>query len=384
MERDRKSSTPKKSPEPKDVAAKDIDEDELDKELQETEKSILEISSQLEELEKQRRIKQKMSKLGKLKKSLEKKKNRIKEVEEEGETKKESSALLNAADLRKNKKIKKNAHKTMAELGLNGESESSDSSSDSDSSISGHSDSVKDSSHSSLGLVASSTKHKKGHKKHHYSFPLTSESDSSSSSRSSRRSKKKKKKSKKSGMAKKSSDKVKYPQIWPHSVLQYEFVSEHVAFKQLSLKMFLCGEMEILTSKISKSEFKGRMRFLKKIVYYSNIYEWSVLLQYYAAWVRRIEMGLNCWSDDPAQIENAMLASKLAKKQSQKDYVPKHEQVWWCSDFNNGKCSFQTSSHQKTVKGHARNVRHICGTCWRKVKTQLKHPETSAACPHKA
>ena len=171
----------------------------------------------------------------------------------------------------------------MAELGLNGESESSDSSSDSDSSISGQSDSVKDSSDSSLGLVASSTKHKKGHKKHHYSFPLTSESDSSSSSRSSRRSKKKKKKSKKSGKAKKSSDKVKYPQVRPHSVLQYEFVSEHVAFKQLSLKMFLCGEMEILTSKISKSEFKGRMRFLKKIVYYFNIYEWSVLLQYYAA-----------------------------------------------------------------------------------------------------
>ena len=104
MERDRKSSTPKKSPEPKHVAAKDIDEDELDKELQETEKSILEISSQLGELEKQRRIKQKMSKLGKLKKSPEKKKNRIKEIEGEGETKKESSALLNAADLRKKQK----------------------------------------------------------------------------------------------------------------------------------------------------------------------------------------------------------------------------------------------------------------------------------------
>ena len=55
----------------------------------------------------------------------------------------------------------------MAELGLNEESESSDSSADSDSSISGQSDSVKDSSDSSLGLVASSTKHKKGHKKHH-------------------------------------------------------------------------------------------------------------------------------------------------------------------------------------------------------------------------
>ena len=45
-------------------------------------------------------------------------------------------------------------------------------------------------------------------------------------------------------------------------------------------------------------------------MYYANIYEWSRLLQYYAVWVRRIEMGLNTWKDDPAQIEPAMLAGK--------------------------------------------------------------------------
>lgn len=70
-------------------------------------------------------------------------------------------------------------------------------------------------------------------------------------------------------MSKKASDKVKHPQIWPHSVLQLEFVSEHVSFKNLDLKMFMAGEVEIFTSKISKSEFKGRLRFLKKIVYYA-------------------------------------------------------------------------------------------------------------------
>ena len=68
--------------------------------------------------------------------------------------------------------------------------------------------------------------------------------------------------------------------------------------------------MEILCSKISKSEFKGRFKFLKKIVYYASIYEWSRLLQYYTAWLRRFEMDLNTRKDDPAQIESAMLAGK--------------------------------------------------------------------------
>ena len=74
--------------------------------------------------------------------------------------------------------------------------------------------------------------------------------------------------------------------------------------------MFVAGELEILTSKLSKAEFKGRMRFLKKLVYYANIYDFKRILQYYAAWLRQIEMGLNTWSDDPAQIEPAMLAGK--------------------------------------------------------------------------
>lgn len=185
-------------------------------------------------------------------------------------------------------------------------------------------------------------------------------------------------------MSKKASDKVKHPQIWPHSVLQYEFVSEHVSFKKLDLKMFLAGELEILTSKISKSEFKGRFRFLKKIVYYSNIYDWNQLLHFYAAWLRRIEMGLNSWSDNPSQIENAMLANKSYKRKSDKEYFAKAEQIWWCSDFNNNKCSFQSLTHQKTVKGHMRLVRHICGSCWRKDKKQHQHPKTSTACSYKA
>ena len=58
---------------------------------------------------------------------------------------------------------------------------------------------------------------------------------------------------------------VKYPQTWSHSVLQFEFVSQNVQFKDLTFNIFVAGECEILTSKhISKKEFKGRLKLSKK------------------------------------------------------------------------------------------------------------------------
>ena len=96
----------------------------------------------------------------------------------------------------------------------------------------------------------------------------SSSSDSSDDSDVSSKHKSRKKhskKSKKSGMSRKaSSDKVKFPQTWPHAVLQYEFVSQNVHFKDLTLNMFVAGG--ILTSRhVSRKEFKGRLRLLKKM-----------------------------------------------------------------------------------------------------------------------
>ena len=48
-----------------------------------------------------------------------------------------------------------------------------------------------------------------------------------------------KKKTLQSGLYKKSADTVKFPQIWPHSTLQFEFVSESVSFMSLDIKMFV-------------------------------------------------------------------------------------------------------------------------------------------------
>ena len=355
---------------------KPVDEIILDKQIEELERTIHETEEQLVSIEKQRQIQEKEAKKAKLSKQLERNQERIKKNSAQGEgahtANKESSITIQT--LRKNKKAKKNAHKTMVNLGLFSDSEK-DSKSSSDSSSSAN---------SKLSCAESGQKKKKHSKSLRYTSS-SSESESESSDSEKRRScsKSHKKKSKKrSGMAKKSSDKVKFPQVWPHSVLQFEFVSDNVSFLKLDMKIFVAGELEILTSKLSRAEYKGRMSLLKKIVYFSNIYEWKCLLQFYAAWLRRIEMGLNSWSDDPTQIETAMLAGHAAKKSSDKNYLSKSDQVWWCSLYNQDKCSFK-HAHQKTVKGHPRWVKHICATCWREDNKPLPHPECSSACPHK-
>ena len=58
------------------------------------------------------------------------------------------------------------------------------------------------------------------------------------------------------------------------------------------MKMFIAGEMEIISGEdLPDSERKGRLNLLKKIVYYTNIYEFKGLKAFYAAWLREIELG---------------------------------------------------------------------------------------------
>ena len=150
----------------------------------------------------------------------------------------------------------------------------------------------------------------------------------------------------------------------------------------MPLSMYVAGECEILMSNISRKEFKGIMRLLKKMAYFSSMFEWKRVLQFYAAWVRRIEKGLNLWHDDSSFKTQCCSVNRSTKKQN-KDVSQKSGQVWWCAYFNNNKYSVQSATQHKNVQGQSRLVHHICRTCWRNDKKQLQHPENSSACPHK-
>lgn len=63
--------------------------------------------------------------------------------------------------------------------------------------------------------------------------------------------------------------------------------------KELDFKLFVAGELEIISSikKIGDKEKKVRVALPKTIVYYSSIYHWKALLEFYAAFVSQMESG---------------------------------------------------------------------------------------------
>ena len=176
--------------------------------------------------------------------------------------------------------------------------------------------------------------------------------DSDDDSKSEKKSKKKHKHShrKKSGINAKASDKVKHPQKWSHAHLQYEHVNKHVKFDDLDFKLFIAGELEIISEEgLPSVERKGRLQLLKKIVYYYSTYEFKGLKAFYAAWLREIELGKKSWDDDSQQIENAILSKYLLKGSSTKFRSSKtggkstgkqvdEDRTWFCSAYQRNKC----------------------------------------------
>ena len=86
------------------------------------------------------------------------------------------------------------------------------------------------------------------------SFDSDTDSTSSDDDSIDNDSKSKKEKKKKSGINAKSSDKVKFPQEWPHAHLQYEHVNKQIKFQELSFRLLIAGELEILSAEDLSTE----------------------------------------------------------------------------------------------------------------------------------
>ena len=58
------------------------------------------------------------------------------------------------------------------------------------------------------------------------------------------------------------------------SKLQFEYVGSKVSFEDLEFNLFVAGELEIISSRnIDKVEKNDRIKLLKKIAYYFELYE---------------------------------------------------------------------------------------------------------------
>ena len=132
------------------------------------------------------------------------------------------------------------------------------------------------------------------------------------------------------------------------------------------------------------------MKLLQKISYFGCIYQWSACLDFYAAWLRQIELGRKSWSDDPQNLESVILSGhNLPRQLRQTNFrtISKNqnskEQIWFCVKYQRNKCEQQTSPHSTIIRGISRTVYHICASCWQKEQVQKSHPECSDQCPNK-
>lgn len=221
-----------------------------------------------------------------------------------------------------------------------------------------------------------------------------SDSDSSSSTGSQHQTIRKSSKKKQSGIVAKATDKVKNPQLFPHNYLQFEYVNKDIKFKQLNFKQFVAGELEIISNFCeNKAEKEGRMKLLQKIAYYSSIYQWAAILDFYAAWLRQIEIGRKSWKNDPQVLESAILTGNLLpiehrtmSRSAQKHIVAKPtstQNVWFCYKYQRNKCDEGVSPHSAVIRGSVKTVHHICATCLQKDGARKDHPECSDKCPNK-
>jgi hypothetical protein len=83
----------------------------------------------------------------------------------------------------------------------------------------------------------------------------------------------------------------------------------------LEFNLFIAGTLEIISSrntdKIKKKN--GRIKLLKKIAYYFELYEWNSIKKLYAHIIRHIEHGVATWKHDFSEVETPQVKFQIFK-----------------------------------------------------------------------
>lgn len=111
------------------------------------------------------------------------------------------------------------------------------------------------------------------------------------------------------GMDLKASEGVQMQLKWPHAFLQYQYVTQSLTYKDLNFQLLVAGELEILSSGLgSNEEIQGRVKLLTASSYEANVYPLKAVAEWYAAYLRNLEMGRTSWAESPYVIGQAILA----------------------------------------------------------------------------
>ena len=231
----------------------------------------------------------------------------------------------------------------------------------------------------------------------------SSSSSSSSSGDDSRRHKRGKREKKSGKLAKPEKSKIKKTVTFPHELLQRKYVDERV-FDKLPFHFLCAGELETVLGLLDKdgpamrgrtlAQVMTRLRVLMTLCYYQGNVPLADLRGQYEAVMQQIEKGHKSWDQWAvlqAELESNlnfryMRAQSSATTSADKDKSDKRVEkdkevkVFYCNEFNRGQCD-EADPHKGLVNGKTETKFHICKTCWKKSKKQMKHKAGDAVCP---
>ena len=157
----------------------------------------------------------------------------------------------------------------------------------------------------------------------------------------------------KSGREAKATSDVLYLQRWPHSFLCLTRAQREVKYEELMLAEFVAGCVQILLCKdISPLEWMAREKKLVSLMYFAQQYEWSAL---------HLESRALYWH--PLQ-GNSPTSSSPAP-------------VLYCRDYQ--RC-INVKDHFGFICGERKWLRHICASCWTRLRKQEPQRENSSGC----
>jgi len=178
------------------------------------------------------------------------------------------------------------------------------------------------------------------------------------------------------------------------------------SFDRLDLANLGIGELDIIgDSGISQEERKARASQLKRVLAFSNTYNWGNIREYHGSFLSAVEKAGN-WRVDVNELtgEFMVVAQRLQVQQVPPPQPPRrvHQpaprfpyrvpdpapiqqdreriQRYFCSAFNRGTCR-HGGKHHALVSGRSRVVEHFCAHCWMQFGEVSLHPEVECSRP---
>ena len=200
-----------------------------------------------------------------------------------------------------------------------------------------------------------------------------------------------------SGKWAKSHGKLLRQEVWPHMGISKKYI-KHATFDTLSFKAFIAGESRIIYSMLCQQDTRergmGRLRVMVLMAHwYAKSQNMPLIRTLFESIVEEIELGDKEWTDDfsgyetmihtPAIPTNPLPAAATGKT-VQEEKRTKNTDVYWCKEFQSGKCTLSSPHMCQINAGEAPvPVMHICAACWLNNRKRKEHPESDPGCPSK-